>query len=34
MLVDKRFAGEVVLYYAEGPDNGPPFLFIHGVTGN
>jgi len=35
MLVEKRFdTGEVELNYAEGPDNGPPFLFIHGVTGN
>ena len=35
MLVEKGFdTGEVVLNYAEGPDNGPPFLFIHGVTGN
>ena len=34
MLVEKRFdTGEVVLNYAEGPDNGPPFLYIHGVTG-
>jgi pimeloyl-ACP methyl ester carboxylesterase len=34
MLVEKSFdTGEVVLNYAEGPPNGPPFLFIHGVTG-
>ena len=34
MLVERCFdTGEVVLNYAEGPDNGPPFLFIHGVTG-
>jgi len=34
MLVEKSFdTGEVVLNYAEGPNNGPPFLFIHGVTG-
>lgn len=35
MLVEKSFdTGEVVLNYAEGPDNGPPILFIHGITGN
>ena len=35
MLVEKRFdTGEVVLNYAEGPDNGPPILLIHGITGN
>ena len=34
MLVEKRFdTGEVVLNYAEGPNNGQPFLYIHGVTG-
>jgi hypothetical protein len=28
MLVEKSFdTGEVVLNYAEGPDNGPPILF-------
>ncbi len=31
MLVEKRFdTGEVVLNYAEGPNNGPPILLIHG----
>ena len=31
MLVEKRFdTGEVVLNYAEGPDNGPPIIFLHG----
>lgn len=31
MLVEKQFdTGEVVLNYAEGPDNGPPMLLIHG----
>ena len=31
MLVEKFFdTGEVVLNYAEGPDNGPPLLLIHG----
>jgi len=35
MLVEKSFdTGEVVLNYAEGPDNGPPILFIHGLTGD
>ena len=35
MFVEKRFdTGEVELNYAEGPSNGPSFLFIHGVTGN
>ena len=35
MLVEKRFdTGEVVLNYAEGSDNGPPILLIHGITGN
>ena len=35
MLVEKSFdTGEVVINYAEGPPNGPPILFIHGVTGN
>jgi len=35
MLVEKRFdTGEVELNYAEGPDNGPPILLIHGITGN
>jgi pimeloyl-ACP methyl ester carboxylesterase len=34
MLVEKRFdTGEVVLNYAEGPDNGPPLVFLHGTTG-
>lgn len=26
--------GEVVIGYAEGPDNGPPFVLLHGVGGN
>ena len=31
MLVEKSFdTGEVVLNYAEGPNNGPPMLLIHG----
>ena len=35
MFVEKSFdTGEVVINYAEGPPNGPPILFIHGVTGN
>jgi pimeloyl-ACP methyl ester carboxylesterase len=35
MLVEKSFdTGEAVLNYAEGPDNGPPILLIHGITGN
>ena len=35
MLVERRFdTGEVELNYAEGPDNGPPILLIHGITGN
>jgi len=34
MLVEKSFdASEVVLNYAEGPDNGPPLLFLHGGVG-
>jgi len=33
MLVEKSFdTGEVVLNYAEGPDNGPPLLLLHGWT--
>jgi hypothetical protein len=29
MLVEKSFdTGEVVLNYAEGPDNGPPFVIL------
>jgi pimeloyl-ACP methyl ester carboxylesterase len=33
MIVEKSFdTGEVVLNYAEGPDNGPPLLLIHGFT--
>jgi len=35
MLVEKSFdTGEVVLNYAEGPDNGPPIIFLHGVLSN
>jgi pimeloyl-ACP methyl ester carboxylesterase len=31
MLIEKSFnTGEVVLNYAEGPDNGPPIVLIHG----
>ncbi len=31
MIIEKSFdTGEVVLNYAEGPDNGPPMLLIHG----
>ncbi len=34
MLVEKSFdTGEVVLNYAEGPDNGPPLLLKHGIWG-
>jgi len=34
MLIEKSFdTGEVVLNYAEGPDNGPPISFIHGMLG-
>lgn len=34
MLVENAFdTGEVVLNYAEGPDNGSPLLFIHGALG-
>jgi len=34
MLVEKPFdTGEVVLNYVEGPDNGPPLLFLHGGVG-
>ena len=34
MLVEKSFdTGEVVLNYAEGPDNGPPLLLMHGIWG-
>jgi pimeloyl-ACP methyl ester carboxylesterase len=34
MLVEKTFdTGEAVLNYAEGPDNGPPLLFLHGGVG-
>ena len=33
MLNEKAFKhGEVSLNYAEGPDNGPPILFLHGLT--
>ena len=33
MLVEKRFdTGEVVLNYAEGPNNGPPFIMLPGGT--
>lgn len=34
MPVEKSFdTGEVALNYAEGPDNGPPLLFLHGGVG-
>ena len=34
MLVERRFdTGEVVLNYAEGPNNGPPLILMHGVSG-
>ena len=34
MLVEKSFdTGEVVLNCAEGPDNGPPLLLMHGIWG-
>jgi len=34
-MIEKKFdAGEVVLNYAEGPDNGPPLILLHGVSGN
>ncbi|MCH7733772.1 MAG: alpha/beta hydrolase [Chloroflexi bacterium] len=33
-LKEARFdAGEVEINYAEGPDNGPPILLIHGIGG-
>ena len=33
MIVEKSFdTGEVVLNYAEGPNNGPPLVLLHGVT--
>jgi len=33
-LTERRFdAGEVVLNYAEGPTNGPPFVVLHGGAG-
>ena len=33
MLVERRFdTGEVVLNYAEGPNNGPPLVLFPGVT--
>ncbi|TRO51062.1 alpha/beta hydrolase [Candidatus Bathyarchaeota archaeon] len=33
MLKEKAFKhGDVSLNYAEGPDNGPPILFLHGLT--
>jgi pimeloyl-ACP methyl ester carboxylesterase len=35
MLVEKTFdAGEVLINYVEGPDNGPPIIFLHGYTAN
>jgi pimeloyl-ACP methyl ester carboxylesterase len=33
MLVEKTFdTGEVIINYAEGPENGPPLLLLHGWT--
>jgi pimeloyl-ACP methyl ester carboxylesterase len=33
MLIEKRFdAGAVELNYVEGPNAGPPLLFLHGIT--
>jgi pimeloyl-ACP methyl ester carboxylesterase len=33
MLVEKLFdTGEVKLNYAEGPENGPPLVLLHGWT--
>ena len=33
MLVEKRFdTGEVEINYAEGPNNGPPLVILHGTT--
>ena len=33
-LCERSFdTGEVVLNYAEGPDNGPPFVLLHGGSG-
>ncbi|UCD45170.1 MAG: alpha/beta hydrolase [Candidatus Bathyarchaeota archaeon] len=35
MLVEKSFdTSEAVLNYAEGPENGPPLLFLHGGVGH
>jgi len=34
MLVKSFDTGEVVLNYAEGPDNGPPMLLIPGFSSN
>ena len=35
MLVERRFdTGEVELNYAEGPNNGPAIIFLHGVLSN
>jgi pimeloyl-ACP methyl ester carboxylesterase len=34
VIQEKKFdSGDVVLNYAEGPDNGPPLLLLHGFTG-
>ncbi len=27
-------SGEVTLAYAEGPNNGPPFVWLHGLGGS
>ncbi|MBN1682444.1 alpha/beta hydrolase [Candidatus Bathyarchaeota archaeon] len=33
MLVEKRFdTGSSIINYAEGPDSGPPLIFLHGLT--
>jgi pimeloyl-ACP methyl ester carboxylesterase len=33
MMVESTFdTGDVILNYAEGPDNGPPLLLLHGAT--
>src|SRR4030067_1162142 len=33
MLVEKKFnTGEAILNYAEGPDAGPPLVFLHGLS--
>lgn len=35
MMIEKKYdAGDVTLNYAEGPDNGPPLILLHGVSGH